>query len=76
VVVEIEIDSTDGGLSVACDLLLDGGRAREAFLDGRVEPPPLAAPDQRGTAAFGISGQFPTADTHASARTSTFLSRF
>ena len=46
VVVEIEIDRTYGGLQVGGDLLLDFGRASEAFLDGRVEPPPLAAPDQ------------------------------
>jgi len=46
VVVQIKIDSTNGCLQVGCDLLLDFGRASEAFLDGRVEPPPLAAPDQ------------------------------
>jgi hypothetical protein len=34
VVVEIEIDRTHGGLSVGCDLPLDGGRASEVFLDG------------------------------------------
>ena len=64
VVVEIEIDSTNRCLQVGGDLLLDFGRASEAFLDGRVEPPPLAAPDERGTAQFGISGQFPTGDAY------------
>ncbi len=64
VVVEIEIDSTNGGLSVGCDLPLDCGRASEVFLDGSMEPPLLAAPDQRGTAQLGVSGQIPTRETH------------
>ena len=64
VVVEIEIDSTNGGLSAGGDLPLDVGRASEVFLDGSMQPPLLAAPDQRGTAQPGISGQLPTRDTH------------
>jgi hypothetical protein len=34
VVVAMEIDRTPGGLQGGGDLLLDFGRAREAFLDG------------------------------------------
>ncbi len=64
VVVEIEIDSTNGGLSVGCDLPLDCGRASEVFLGGSMQPPLLAAPDQRGTAQRGVRGQLPTRETH------------
>src|SRR5258708_25698165 len=63
-VVEIEIDSTNGGLWVGGDLPLDFGGASEVFLDGSMQPPLLAAPDQRGTAHLGVSGQLPTRDTH------------
>ena len=45
VVVEIEIDRTHGGLQVGCDLLLDFGRASEAFFDRSMQPPPIAVPD-------------------------------
>ena len=64
VVVEVEIDSTQCGLSVGGDLPLDGGRESEVFLDRSMQPPLLAAPDQRRTAQLGVSGQLPTRDAH------------
>src|SRR5260370_32636405 len=53
VVVEIEIDSTNGGLSVGCDLPLDCARASEVFLGGGMEAPLLAAPVLRASAKRG-----------------------
>src|SRR5258708_1906859 len=64
VVVEIEIDSTNGGLSVGCDLPLDCGRRSAMFVSGSMQPPLLAAPDQRGTAHLVARGQLPTRETH------------
>lgn len=64
VVVEIKIDRTNGCLQVGGDLLLNFGRASEAFLDGSMQPPLLAAPDKLGTAQLDISGQLPTRDAH------------
>src|SRR5260370_22533129 len=52
--VELEIDSTNGGLSVGCDLPLDCGRASEVFLEWSMEPPLLPPPDPAGPSPLVI----------------------